>query len=133
VLKMGERVFVVGVGMTKFLKPGKKTNPDYHILASQAVRRALRDSGLPYAAIEAAFAGYCYGESTSGQRALYEVGLTGIPIINISNNGATGGTALHAARNFVAGAVHECVLAVGFEKMEKGSLKFNWPDRENPT
>ena len=64
------RVFVVGVGMTKFTKPSN-SNPDYPDLATQAIQRALRDAGIPYSAIEQAFAGYVYGDSTFGQRAIY--------------------------------------------------------------
>lgn len=63
-----------------------------------------------------------YGESTSGNRALYEVGMVGIPIYNVNNNCASGSTALHIAYNQVAGGLYDCVLAGGFEKMEKGSL-----------
>jgi len=49
--KTKNRVFVIGVGMTKFIKPGKPENPDYHIMAKQAVNRALKDSGVSYTKI----------------------------------------------------------------------------------
>ncbi len=63
-----------------------------------------------------------YGESTSGNRALYEVGTVGIPIYNVNNNCASGSTALHIAYNQVAGGLYDCVLAGGFEKMDKDAL-----------
>lgn len=66
-MQKGERVFVVGVGMTKFLKP-REENPDYPIMAKQAVNRALLDAGLTYDKIEVAAVGYVYGDSTCGQR-----------------------------------------------------------------
>ena len=62
------------------------------------------------------------GDSTCGQRALYQVGLTGIPIFNVNNNCATGSSALFMANQLVAGGMADCVLALGFEKMQRGSL-----------
>jgi len=128
---MPKRVFIVGVGMTKFLKP-KDTNPDYPILAKQAISRALRDANLPFTKIEQAVAGYVYGDSTCGQRAIYEIGITGIPIYNVNNNCSTGSSALLMAYNLIQGGQANCVLAVGFEKMEPGSLGMKFPDRTNP-
>ena len=79
------RVFVIGVGMTKFVKPRDEYG-DYPDFAKLAVTRALRDSGIGYENIQHAFVGYVYGDSTAGQRALYETGMTGIPITNVNNN-----------------------------------------------
>lgn len=62
------------------------------------------------------------GESTSGQRALYEVGMTGIPIYNVNSNCSTGANALLLAKQLIETGNNDCVLAVGFEKMEAGSL-----------
>lgn len=76
--------------------------------------------------------GYVYGESTCGQRALYEVGITGIPVYNVNNNCSTGSTALFIAKQFIEGGVSDCVLALGFEKMERGSLGVKYNDRTNP-
>jgi sterol carrier protein 2 len=53
---------------------------------------------------------------------VYEVGMTGIPIFNVNNNCSTGSTALMLAKEFVESGKHDCVLALGFEKMERGSL-----------
>ncbi|HEX3795827.1 MAG TPA: lipid-transfer protein [Acidimicrobiales bacterium] len=128
---MSERAFVIGVGMTKFEKPGSR-EWDYPDMAREAGQAALADAGVSYDAIEDAFIGYCYGDSTSGQRALYELGLTGIPAINVNNNCSTGSSALFLARKFVQGGLADCVLALGFEKMEKGSLGIKFPDRTSP-
>jgi len=128
---MGRKVFVVGVGMTKFEKPGSK-QWDYPDMAKEAGTKALQDAGIPYAAVEQACVGYCYGESTCGQRAVYGLGLTGIPVYNVNNNCSTGSTALFMAKQFVEGGLAECALALGFEKMEKGSLGAKWGDRIHP-
>lgn len=126
------RVFVIGVGMTKFEKPGSR-EWDYPDMAKEAGTKALEDAGVDYSDIERAFAGYVYGESTSGERALYELGLTGLPIVNVNNNCSTGSTALYLGREAVRGGLADCVLALGFEKMQKGSLGATFHDREQPT
>ena len=128
---MGRKVFVVGVGMTKFEKPFSKAW-DYPDMAKEAGEKALADSGLPYTAIEQAAVGYCFGDSTCGQRAVYQLGCTGIPVYNVNNNCSTGSTALFMAKQFVQGGLADCVLALGFEKMEKGSLGAKYMDRTNP-
>ena len=128
---MGRKVYVVGVGMTKFEKPGSK-DWDYPQMVKEAGEKALADAGIGFNEIEQAVAGYCYGESTSGERALYELGLTGMPIYNVNNNCSTGSTALFLAKQLIEGGIAECVLAAGFEKMEKGSLGAKYMDRTNP-
>lgn len=127
---MSRTVVVAGVGMTPFVKPGQ--NPPYPAMVAAAVGDALRDAGLTYDRVQQAYAGYVYGDSTSGQRALYEVGMTGIPIINVNNNCATGSTALYLARQAVAAGVVDCALAVGFEQMAPGALSEVWSDRPGP-
>jgi acetyl-CoA acyltransferase len=128
---MGRKVFVVGVGMTKFEKPESR-GWDYPEMAKEAGTKALADAGISYDKIEQAFVGYVYGESTSGQRAVYELGLTGIPIVNVNNNCSTGSTALYLARQAVEGGIVDCALALGFEKMKKGSLGGTFMDRAIP-
>jgi acetyl-CoA acetyltransferase len=125
---MSHRTFVIGVGMTKFDKPGTKEG-DYPDWAKEAGERALADAGIDYDQVEQAYAGYCYGDSTYGQRALYRLGLTGIPVINVNNNCSTGSSALFLARQAVKGGIVDCAMAVGFEKMEKGSLGMKYDDR----
>ena len=125
---MSNRTYVVGVGMTKFEKPESR-DWDYPDMAREAGGNALADAGIPYDTVEQACVGYCYGESTSGQRAAYELGLTGIPITNVNNNCSTGSSALFLARQAVKGGLVDCALAVGFEKMERGSLGMKYTDR----
>ncbi|MBS0450898.1 MAG: lipid-transfer protein [Proteobacteria bacterium] len=124
---MTRKTFVAGVGMIQFKKPG--TSDAYDQMGAQAVRKALEDAGLSYTDVQQAYAGYVYGDSTSGQKALYHVGMTGIPVINVNNNCATGSTALFLARQAVQSGAVDCALAVGFEQMNPGALKSAFPDR----
>ncbi len=126
------KAYVVGVGMTPFRKPGRDPELDYPQLVREAGERALADAGVSYADIQQAVAGYVYGDSTCGQRGLYELGLTGIPISNVNNNCSTGSTALFLARQLIEGGIADCVLALGFEKMQRGSLTAQFGDREQP-
>lgn len=127
---MSEQVFVAGVGMTKFRKPSEKVG--YVELAVAAARDALLDAGLGYADVQQAYVGYSYGDNTCGQRVLYDLGLTGIPIVNVNNNCATGSSALFLARQAVQSGAVDCSLALGFEEMGPGALTSKWADREQP-
>lgn len=122
--------YVAGVGMVPFGKPG--TTEHYDVMAATAVRKALFNAGLEYSAVQQAVVGYVYGDSTSGQRALYHVGMTGIPIANVNNNCSTGSTALFLARQLIEGGIVDCVLALGFEQMQPGALTEHWTDRPSP-
>ncbi|MGY0498491.1 lipid-transfer protein [Nocardia sp. FBN12] len=125
-----QRVQVAGVGMVPFSTPSR--SEPYDVLAAGAVRNALLDAGIGIEQVQQAYAGYVYGDSTSGQRALYGVGMTGIPVVNVNNNCSTGSSALWLARQAVASGAAECVLAFGFEQMERGALAMKWPDRPSP-
>ncbi len=127
---MKNNVYVVGVGMVPFTKPG--ANEPYPQMAAKAVKAALRDAGLEYAQVQQAYVGYVYGDSTAGQRALYEVGMTGIPVVNVNNNCSTGSTALFLARQAVMSGAADCVLALGFEQMNPGALGTQFNDRPSP-
>lgn len=118
---MPGKTFLVGVGMTNFEKPETR-DWQYWDMAREAGQAALADAGIGYGLVEQAPVGYCYQASTAGQRAVYELGLTGIPVYNVNNNCATGSSALMMARQFVAGGLNDCVLALGFEKMSRGAL-----------
>jgi acetyl-CoA acetyltransferase len=127
---MTQAVHVVGVGMIPFTKPG--ASEDYAQMGAKAARLALTDAGIAYPLVDQAYVGYVFGDSTAGQAAVYGVGLTGIPIINVNNNCATGSTALFLARQAVASGAADCVLALGFDQMVAGPLKGGWADRPSP-
>lgn len=124
------RPIVAGVGMIPFAKPG--ASEPYHRMGAEAVSRALEDAGLGYGDVQQAYAGYVYGDSTCGQKALYEVGMTGIPVVNVNNNCSTGSTALFLARQAIEFGIAECVLTVGFEQMRPGALGNVYQDRASP-
>lgn len=127
---MGSQANVIGVSMVKFEKPGR--NEPYEIMATKAIRGALADAGIDLSDVNQAYASYVYGDSTCGQTALYRVGMTGIPIINVNNNCSSGSTALYMARQAVESGVANCVLAFGFEEMKPGVIGDNWTDRTSP-
>jgi sterol carrier protein 2 len=126
------KAYVIGVGMTKFEKPGRREDFDYPDMAREAGQAALADAGVSYSDVEHAAVGYVYGDSCCGQRAVYEIGLTGIPVYNVNNNCSTGSTALMQAVQLVKGGLADCTLALGFEKMERGSLSAKYDDRTPP-
>lgn len=127
---MSQQVYVVGVGMIPFLKPGQ--SKDYAAMGAEAVTLALADAGLPYERVQQAIVGYVYGDSTCGQAALYGVGMTGIPVVNVNNNCSTGSSALFMARQLIEAGALDCVLALGFEQMQPGALQSHWTDRPSP-
>ncbi|KAJ9619657.1 hypothetical protein H2203_008439 [Taxawa tesnikishii (nom. ined.)] len=123
--------YVLGVGMTKFIKPRGKV--DYTELGFEAGVKAMLDAQINYDDVDQGVACYCYGDSTCGQRVFYQFGMTQIPIYNVNNNCSTGSTGLNLARNMVSHGAADCVLVVGFEKMFPGSLQSFFQDRTNPT
>lgn len=126
---MVEKCFVAGVGMIPFTKPG--ASESYDVMGAAAARLALADAGLGYESVRQAFAGYVYGDSTCGQKTLYRVGMSGIPIVNVNNNCSTGSSALFLARQAIAAGA-DCVLALGFEQMAPGALASVFKDRPSP-
>lgn len=127
---MSNKVYVAGVGMTKFIKP--RDTYGYEELGLEASVKALVDAGVNYDQVERAVTGYVYGDSTCGQRVVYQLGLTGIPVYNVNNNCSTGSTALAMGRDLIRTGLADVVLCVGFEKMERGSLGAKYTDRTNP-
>ncbi len=116
--------------MVPFGKPG--ASDAYDTMGAEAARTALADAGLSFDDLQQAFVGYVYGDSTCGQRALYRVGMSGMPIVNVNNNCSTGSTALFLARQLVESGAADCVLALGFEQMQPGALRSQWTDRPSP-
>ena len=127
---MGEKACIAGVGMIPFAKPG--ASDTYDVMGADAARAALKDAGIGYSLVRQAYAGYVYGDSTCGQAAVYRLGLTGIPVINVNNNCSTGSTALFLARQAVESGSVDCALALGFEQMSAGALSEKWTDRPSP-
>jgi acetyl-CoA acetyltransferase len=116
--------------MIPFAKPGASAS--YDQMGAAAGRLALDDAGIRYEDVQQAYVGYVYGDSTSGQKAVYQLGMTGIPIVNVNNNCSTGSTALFLARQAVASGAADCVLVLGFEQMSPGALGSVFRDRPAP-
>lgn len=127
---MTEEVRVAGVGMVPFTKPG--ASDAYNLMGERAAAAAFKDAGLQYSAVEQIYVGFVYGDSTAGQTAVYGLGLSGVPIINVNNNCSTGSSALFLARQAVASGAVECALALGFEEMKPGALGLVFQDRHPP-
>jgi sterol carrier protein 2 len=120
---------IAGVGMIPFAKPG--ASAPYDAMGEAAGRLALEDAGLSYNDIEQAFAGYVFGDSTCGQKVLYRLGMSGLPVVNVNNNCSTGSSALFLARQAIQSGA-DCVLAIGFEQMSPGALGRVFLDRPDP-
>jgi len=117
---LSNTALIAGVGMLKFVKPSQSES--YGAMGAEAARLALADAGIDYAAVQQAYAGFVLGDTCSGQAALYRIGLTGIPVINVNNACASGSTALFLARQAIQSGMHDVVLALGFEQMTAGAL-----------
>lgn len=117
---MTQKVYVAGVGMIKFTKPGKSES--YDVMGAQAARLALEDAGVDYSEVQQAYVGFVSGDTCSGQAALYGVGQTGIPVVNVNNACSSGSTALFLARQAVMSGQVEVALALGFEQMNPGAM-----------
>ncbi|SFJ43707.1 acetyl-CoA acyltransferase [Amycolatopsis sacchari] len=126
---MSENVVVAGVGMIPFTKAGRSES--YDVMGAKATRQALADAGIDLADVQQAYAGYIYGDSTAGQKALYQVGKTGMPIVNVNNNCSSGSSALFLARQAVESGTVDVALALGFEQMEP-DVEGRWPERPHP-
>lgn len=117
--------------MTRFMRPGPES-PGFPALVSEAATAALADARIEYDEVEQVVASNGFGTTTSGQRAIYSLGLTGVPVVNVTNACASGSTALVLARQLIAGGIASCVLVVGFERMTVGSLQVDEADPDYP-
>ncbi|MGH6623256.1 MAG: thiolase C-terminal domain-containing protein [Burkholderiaceae bacterium] len=127
---MNTKVVVAGVGMVPFAKPGR--SDPYDVMGARAARTALEDAGIGYGRVQQAYAAYVYGDSCSGQTTLYHLGMTGVPIVNVNNNCASGSTAFSLAAQAVEHGAVDCALAVGFEEMAPGAIDVVFPRKTNP-
>ncbi|ATW28656.1 hypothetical protein DCMF_16075 [Candidatus Formimonas warabiya] len=114
------QVYVAGIGMTRF-----NAYPDdvkWFDLGAEAILSILKDAEMQWSDIQAAFCGSVYQGTGSGHQAIKEVGLTGIPIVNIENACSSGGSAFRLAYQSVAAEIYDCVLVLGMEKMPRGPI-----------
>ncbi len=117
-------VYVIGVGLHPFGRFGEK---DVIEIGREAVVNALGDVGMPWKEVEAAYCGTVFAGPMAGNKVLARVGLTGLPIMNLENACASGGSALRLAYQAIASGFCDVTLAFGFEKMPRGFIAGN-PD-----
>lgn len=123
-------VFVIGGAMTPF---GKHPDVSAEALAQTAVLEAIEDAGIDRRSIEAAYVGSVFQGSLAGQRVLKDLGMTGMPIINLENACSSGATALSQAWMAVATGQVETALVIGLEKLSvrgSGPLALSTGDPE---
>ncbi|HWA61541.1 MAG TPA: beta-ketoacyl synthase N-terminal-like domain-containing protein [Caulobacteraceae bacterium] len=115
-----QKVFVAGIGMTRF---GPAPQASVGALTAEAVDLCLRDAGAERQDVHAAFfsnamQGPVEGQlAIAGQIALRRAGIEGVPVVNVENACASGATALWLARERLLSGDAYIVLAVGAEKM----------------
>lgn len=120
-------VVVAGVGMIPFATP--RHAQSYDVMGERAARLALADAGVGIGDVQQAVAGYVYADSAAGQTAIYGLGATGIPILNVNNYCASGSSALWLGRQAILSGAADCVLVLGFEQMGRGAIGSMYPDR----
>ena len=110
-------VCIIGAGIHPFGRTAGRSGRDQGVFA---VRQALADAGVEWRDIQFAFG----GSSASGAADIMvnELGLTGLPFVNVANGCATGGSSLAAARASIASGEFEIGLAVGFDKHDRGAF-----------
>ena len=113
-------VAVLGVGLHPF---GRFPEKDLPQLAREAAAAALKDAGIGWQAVQIAYFGHVYYQGMSlGEAALRELGLTGIPIINVENACSSGSTAFWQAYWGIATGLYDVALAFGAEKVPRGPV-----------
>ena len=111
-----KNVAVLGVGMHPFGMFADKTNGDMSLAAGLA---ALKDAGLGFKDVQAAYVGHIFATVMTGVRVMKEFGLTGIPVQRIENASATGSTAFREACLAVEAGHYDVVMVLGFDQMTK--------------
>jgi benzoylsuccinyl-CoA thiolase BbsB subunit len=115
-------VFIIGTGMVPFGRYPELLLEDF---TKDAVTEAVDDAGLGAERFDVAVFSHSNGGRVAGQRVLRELSLTGMPILNVENACAGGGTSLHVGWLAVASGLHDIALVVGMEKMERGLIPPN--------
>jgi benzoylsuccinyl-CoA thiolase BbsB subunit len=109
-----QNVFVIGGAM---IAMGKYPASSYSNLAIPAVLNALADASVTREQIGAVYCGHAFGGMLTGQRIIKEIGLGGIPVINIDNACSGGASALNQAYHGVKQGRHDAALVIGVDKL----------------
>ena len=114
---MSEDVFIVGAGIHPFGRTPGLSGLQQGVFA---VRQALERAGLEWRDVQFAFGGS--DAAGNADTMVSELGLTGIPFINVANGCATGGSAMFGAYSTIKSGEFDLGLAVGFDKHPRGSF-----------
>lgn len=114
-------IAIIGVGMHPY---GKYPEKDPRELGVHAVREALKDAGITWNDVQAMTAS-CSANLGSfgwlpGHCIAQAIGETGIPIVNISNVCASGGSAIRSIAAMISGGLCDLGIAVGVDIAPKG-------------
>ena len=109
-------VHVVSAGMIRFAKYAERSLAE---LGQEAVLRCLKQSDVPRSRIQAAYCGTATGGMLAGQRILRDLGLTGIPIVNVENACSAGSAAFREAWIAIAAGLYDVALVIGVEKLTR--------------
>ena len=112
-------VFVAGIGVTHFGYLPDVSPVDFSV---PAVMQALKDAEMEWKDLQAVFCGHCYLGPAIGHKIVKEIGLTGIPIVNMENACSSGTSALRLAYLQVAAEIYDAVLVLGADQNPKGPL-----------
>ena len=112
-------VAVAGIGLVRW---SRYEDQEIYDFGSEAILKALKDANLEWKEIQAAFCGSVYQGTGSGHQVIKEIGMTGIPIVNVENACSSGASAFRLAYQSVAAEIYDIALAVGFEKMPRGPI-----------
>ena len=112
-------VVILGVGMTRF---GRFPEKPVAKVGAEAVLASLKDAGIEWKEVPAVYCAHAMGRTVDGQLVEAELGHTGIPIINVSNACAGGGTAALVAYQAVAMGLYDLVVAMGVDQAPRGPL-----------
>jgi acetyl-CoA acetyltransferase len=114
---MAQDVAIIGIGLHPF---GRHDTLSGRAQGAIALRAALKDAGIGWEAI-----GIAYGGSHDAGNAdalCNDLGLTGLPFVNVANGCATGGSALASAVAAIRSGSAEFAVAVGFDKHPRGAF-----------
>jgi acetyl-CoA acetyltransferase len=110
-------VAIVGIGIHPFGRTPARSGLQQ---GAHAARLALKDAGIQWRDVQFAFGGSV--SAGSADALVNELGLTGIPFINVSNGCATGGSSLISAYNAIKSGEHDIGLVAGFDKHDRGAF-----------
>ena len=106
-------VYVVGAGWHRY-QPLTETT--FVTLGLAAVRGALADAGIPYAAVESAFVATALLPMAPGRPILRHLGASGIELVHIENASASSSAAFRKACIEVASGLIDVALVLGVDK-----------------